>query len=46
MMLDAAVIMSASTTDFIKSGRVNWPGVLGIMLVVWSTDSSIFPQST
>ncbi len=32
MMLDAAVIMSASTTDFIKSGRVNWPGVLGIII--------------
>lgn len=32
MMLDAAVIMSASTTEFIKSGRVNWPGVLGIII--------------
>lgn len=32
MMLDAAVIMSASTTDFIKSGRVNWPGALGIIV--------------
>ncbi|CDO18980.1 Sulfite exporter TauE/SafE [Streptococcus gallolyticus] len=32
MMLDAAVIMSASTTDFIKSGRVNWSGVLGIII--------------
>ena len=32
MMLDAAVILAASSTEFIKSDRVHWPGVLGIIV--------------
>ena len=32
MMLDAAVILSGSTREFIKSERVNWSGVLGIII--------------
>ncbi len=32
MMLDAAVILAASSTEFIKSDRVHWPGVLGIII--------------
>ena len=32
MMLDAAMIMTASSTQFIKSGRVNWDGFLGLVV--------------
>ncbi|MBM7642511.1 putative membrane protein YfcA [Streptococcus loxodontisalivarius] len=32
MMLDAAMILTASSREFIKSDRVNWPGVLGIII--------------
>lgn len=31
MMLDAAMIMTASSTQFIKSGRVNWNGFAGLV---------------
>ncbi|MFS1663629.1 TSUP family transporter [Streptococcus sp. zg-JUN1979] len=31
MMLDAAMIMAASSTQFIKSGRVNWDGFAGLV---------------
>ncbi|TCD46698.1 sulfite exporter TauE/SafE family protein [Streptococcus sp. X16XC17] len=31
MMLDAAMILVASSREFIRSDRVHWPGVLGIM---------------
>ncbi|MEW4354237.1 sulfite exporter TauE/SafE family protein [Streptococcus pneumoniae] len=32
MMLNAAMIMTAGAKQFIQSGRVNWPGVLGIIV--------------
>ncbi|MBF7094450.1 TSUP family transporter [Streptococcus sp. HF-1907] len=32
MMLDAAMIMTASTTQFVKEGRVNWDGFAGIVI--------------
>ncbi|MCS4488245.1 sulfite exporter TauE/SafE family protein [Streptococcus sciuri] len=32
MMLDAAMIMTASSSQFIKSGRVNWEGFLGLVV--------------
>lgn len=32
MMLNAAVMLSAGARQFIQSGRVNWPGVPGIIL--------------
>lgn len=32
MMLDAAMIMTASSRQFIQSDRVSWPGVLGIIV--------------
>ena len=32
MMLDAAMVMVAGSNEFIKSDRVNWPGVLGIIV--------------
>ena len=32
MMLDAAMIMTASSNQFIKANRVSWEGVAGIVL--------------
>lgn len=32
MMLNAAMIMTAGAKQFIQSGRVNWPGVPGIIV--------------
>lgn len=32
MMLDASMILVAGSNEFIKSDRVNWPGVLGIII--------------
>lgn len=32
MMLDASMILVAGSDEFIKSDRVNWPGVLGIII--------------
>ncbi|MGT2711474.1 sulfite exporter TauE/SafE family protein [Streptococcus oriscaviae] len=32
MMLNAAMIMTAGAKQFIQSGRVNWPGVPGIII--------------
>lgn len=32
MMLNAAMIMTAGAKQFIQSGRVNWPGVTGIIV--------------
>ncbi|EHJ52244.1 sulfite exporter TauE/SafE family protein [Streptococcus macacae] len=32
MMLDAAMILTASSMAFIKSDRVNWPGTFGIIV--------------
>ncbi|MBF0787648.1 MULTISPECIES: sulfite exporter TauE/SafE family protein [unclassified Streptococcus] len=32
MMVNAAMIMTAGAKQFIKSGRVHWPGVLGIIV--------------
>lgn len=31
MMLNAAMIMTAGSKQFIESGRVSWPGVTGII---------------
>jgi hypothetical protein len=32
MMLDAAMILTASSIAFIKSDRVHWPGTFGIII--------------